>query len=196
VHHDDSSRLKFRSLKGFFHGTIDYIQGGRFLDTDAMPSEFAGSTRTESDRAIARELIDLATRQVTLNDQERTDALRFACDLLSDDDVDEIGGLLKFEDTHVREHLVNRLKGISGAKAARVLHQFEGEFDTFLERCAQTLRRAGILASVHPAYGKKTISIEPGPVWLNMEVLYCERNRADFETYLVERARYFVAPKN
>jgi hypothetical protein len=196
VPHDDAPQLKNRSLGGFLQGAIDYVQGGRFLDIHEMPPEFTRRERTEQDRSIARQLIDSATPGGILNDQDRTDALRFACDLLSDEEVDEIGGLLKAEDEYVREHAVHRLRGIPGRKAKKALSQFEGDFDAFVERCAQTLQRAGIQASVHAPYGKKTIRLDPGPVWLNMEVFYSERKRLDLENFLLERARYFLTQKN
>ena len=57
---------------------------------------------------------------------------------------------------------------------------------------ARKLKREGIQASVQAPYGQKTIRIDPGPVWLNMEMFYSERKRPDLEDYLLERARFFV----
>jgi hypothetical protein len=113
--------------------------------------------------------------------------------LLSDEEVDQISGLLNVEDEYVREHVIHRLKAIPNARARNALSRFEGDFDAFVERCAQTLQRAGIPASVHAPYGKKTIRIDVGPVWLNMEMFYSERKRPDLESFLLERARYFLA---
>ncbi len=192
VQHDDAPQLKYRSLVGFFQGAIDYVQGGKFLDVHQMAPEFTRGERTEQDGSIARQLIDSATQTATLNDQERTDALRFACELLSDEDVDEIVGLLKVEDEYVREHVLDRLRRISSAKAREAVRQFEKDFDAFVERCAQRLQHAGILASVHAPYGKKTIRLDPGPVWLNTEFFYSQRERLDFEDFLLERARHFL----
>jgi SMI1 / KNR4 family (SUKH-1) len=195
VNHDDDQQLKYRSLLGFLQGAIGYVQGGQFLDTHEMLPEFTSRERTEHDRSIASQLIDSATQRENLDDQESIDALRFACDLLSDEEVDEIVGLLKFEAEYVREHVIHRLKGIAGAKAKNALHQLEADFDAFVERCARTLQQAAIQASVHAPYGKKSIRIDPGPIWLNLELFYSERNRPDFEYFLLERARYFLSQK-
>jgi hypothetical protein len=46
---------------------------------------------------------------------------------------------------------------------------------------------------VQAPYGKKTIRIDPGPIWLNMEMFYSQRKRPDIEDFLLERARFFVA---
>jgi hypothetical protein len=192
VSHDDAPRLMFRSLEGFFRAAVEYIQGGEFFDTHELPSEFDGPNRTKKDLSIARQLIDVVARGDTLNDQEHTDALRFACDLLSDEQVEEIAALLKDEDEYVREHVTKRLKRIPGAKARKALSQFESDFDAFVERCARKLQGEGIQASVQSPYGQKTIRIDPGPIWLNMEMFYSKRNRPDVEDYLLERARFFM----
>ncbi|MCI0741539.1 MAG: SMI1/KNR4 family protein [Gemmataceae bacterium] len=191
VLYDDLPRLMFRSLDGFFQSAIEYVQSGAFLDTYELPSEFTGPERTKNDMSIARELIDLATKRES-HEQERIDALRFACDLLSDEDVDEIGKLLNDEDEYVRDHASRRLQRIPGAKAKKALSDLEGDFDSFVERCAQRLQGEGINGSVQDAYGKKTIRIDPGPIWLNMEAFFSERKRPDFDAHLIERSKFFV----
>src|SRR5262249_47783093 len=188
--HDDAPRLMFRSPENFFRAAVEYIKGGEFFDTHELPSEFDGPDRTKKDLSIARQLIDEVAGGDTFNDQEHTDALRFASDLLSDEHVEEIATLLKDEDEYVRGHVTKRLKRIPGVKARKALSQFESDFDPFVERCARKLQREGIQASVQAPYGQKTIRIDPGPVWLNMEMFYSERKRPDLEDYLLERARF------
>src|SRR5262249_46819573 len=80
---DDAPRLMFRSPENFFRAAIEYIKGGEFFDTHELPSEFDGPDRTKKDLSIARQLIDEVASGDTLNNQERTEALRFACDLNS-----------------------------------------------------------------------------------------------------------------
>lgn len=193
VNHDDAPQLKYRSLDGLFEGAVEFVRKGEFLDTHELPSEFARPQRTKRDGSIARRLIDTATKGQTLQDQERSDALRFACDLLSDADVEEMGRLLKVEDEYVREHVLSRLKRAGGAKAKKVLGQFEGDYDAFVERCARTLQREGIQASVQAPHGKEEVRIDPWPIWLNMDVFYAERKRPALDAFLLERARFFIA---
>jgi hypothetical protein len=196
VVHDDAPRLMFRSPESFFRAAVKHIKGVEFFDTHDLPSEFDGPDRTKKDLAVARQLIDAVASGDALVDQERTDALRFACDLLSDEHVDEIADLLKDDDEYVREHIAKRLKRIPGAKARKALRQFKGDFDSFVNRCARRLRREGIQASVESPYGQKTIRIDPGPIWLNMEMFFSRRNRPDAEDFFLERARFFVAQEN
>jgi hypothetical protein len=190
--HDDAHRLMFRSPENFFRAAVASIESGEFFDTHELPSEFDGPDRTKNDLSVARQLIDLAGAGGTLNDQDRSDALRFGCDLLSDDNVDEIAALLNDEDEYVREHVTRRLKRMLGAKAKNALSQFEGDYDAFVERCARRLQRESIQASVQAPYGQKTIRIDPGPIWLNMEAFYSDRRRPDLEDYLLERARFLI----
>jgi hypothetical protein len=192
VLHADTHRLMFRSPDSFFRAAVESIKSGEFFDTYELPSEFDGPNRIGKDLSVARQLIDLAAAGDKLTDLERSDALRFACDLLSDDNDDEIAALLKVEDEYVREHVAKRLKRIPRARAKEALIQFEGDYNAFVERCARSLQRVGIQASVQRPYGQKTIRIDPGPIWLNMEMFYSHRNRPDFENYLLERAKFFI----
>ena len=193
VRHDDAPRLMFRSPEGFFRAAVEYVRGGEFFDTHDLPSEFDGPDRTRKDLSVARQLNAAVAAGDALRGQERTDALRFACDLLSDDHVEEIAALLKDEDESVREHATRRLQRIPGAKAKKALSQSENDFDAFVDRCARTLQREGIEASVQAPHGPKTIRIDPGPIWLNMDMFFSARKRPDIEDYLLERARFFVA---
>lgn len=195
VKHDDAPELKYRSLDGFFRAAVGFIQGEDFLDTHELPSAFDDTERTKKDVAIARKLIDLAAKGDALSNLDRTNALRFACDLLSNNEVDEIGALLKIEDEYVREHAVQRLKQIPGAKAKKILSQLEGAFDAFVEHCAETLQRANIQTSIHAHHARKSMRIEPYGIWLNMEALYSRRQRPDFDDYFVERIRYLIKLK-
>jgi hypothetical protein len=176
----------------FFRSAIDYVRGGAFLDTAELISQFTGAERTQRDRSIARRLIALTTPGGMLNDQERADALRFACDLLSDADVDEIGGLLKDDNESVREHAARRLKGIPGPKAKNALRKLEGDFDTFVRRCLSILQRAGVQASLHVRPYGKSVRLDAGATWLNMEFFYSERERPDFDEFFLQRVKFFL----
>lgn len=193
VAHDDDPRLLYRSLDGFFRAAVEFVRGGEFLDTHELPGEFDGPERTPKDRTTARKLIALANEPGALDDRDRVNALRFACDLLADADLNEIAGLLEIDNEYVREHVTARLQRIPGAKAKKALGRLTDDYDAFVERCAATLKNAGINASIQAPHGKNTIRIDPGPVWLNTEHFYNERQRPDFDEYLLERARFFIA---
>jgi hypothetical protein len=194
VSHDDAPRLMYRSLDGFFRAAAKFVRNGEFLDTHQLPSDFAGPKRTKRDSAVARRLLDLGrTEGDEIDDEDRTDALRFACDLLSDGQIGEIHALLRSEDEYVREHAADRLKGIPGTRAKKTLRDAGADYDNFVERCAKRLQREGIRASVLTSYGKKTIRVDPGGIWLNIEVFYSSRNKPDVEEFLLDRVRFFIA---
>jgi hypothetical protein len=195
VKHDDAARLMSRSLETFFRSAIEYINSGLLLHTHKVRSDFDGPDRNQEDISIARRLIGLFAAGKAGDDPHRTDALRFSCDLLANENVDEIADLLNDEDHYVREHALRRLTRIPSLNATKVVRQFRDDFDAFVERCARRLRLDGIEASVEKPYGQKTIRISPGPIWLDMEIFYSERNRADIEDFVVERARAFLRPR-
>lgn len=192
VNHGDGPRLLFRSPEGFFRAAVEHAKIGKFFDTYELISEFDGPERTKEDMAVAQQLIHLATPKDTLDDTERTNALRFACDLLSDENVDVLAELLNCGNEYVREHVLKRLKRIPSAEAKSAINAFESLFNAFVERCANRLQGEGIRASIQAPYGQKTIRIDPGPIWLSMEVFYSEHSRTDFDDYLLERARFFI----
>jgi hypothetical protein len=194
VRHGDEPRLMFRSIDDFLRAAAEAADDGDFPDDDALPSQFDAAESTQSDLAAARLLRDMALTDASLTADERTDAARFACDLFGDD-VDAISRLLEIESADIREHVSSRLKRIPGEKARKAAKSATDDFDTFVEARGQQLKTAGIAASVVEMYGKKTIRLDPGPIWLNMDHFYAERKRADANDAFLESVRALVAPK-
>lgn len=192
VLHDDAPRLKFRSLDNFFKAAIDSVARGNFLDTFSLPSDFDSPKRTQQDLAIARELVRLVKLDDSLCDDERTHSLRFACDLFSDLEIDEMVALIEDGDEYVYEHVVKRLQRISDKKAETALAQLAKNYDEFIDRCANSLRLARIQTSIHSKHGSKSIRVDPGPIWLNMKMFFAIRNQPDFESYFLGRVKYLI----
>lgn len=192
VSHDDQPRLMFRSLDGFFRAATSYVAGGEFLDTHELPSPFAGPERTKADATAARKLMALLEDESGLDEATRIDAARFACDLLSDEQLAEMKKLLAIDNESVREHVQQRLERIQSPAARKAAQQAASDFDSFVESCAQLLQKEGIAATVLNMYGKNTIRIDPGPIWLNMDMFFAARKRKDFNEHLLERARTFL----
>ncbi len=192
VPHDDAPRLKFRSLENFFEAAIDYVGRDKFLDTYSLPSDFSGPERTEQDLEIARQLVQMVQRNEPLSDDERTHSLRFACDLFSDLEIDEIVSLIDIGDEYVHQHVVERLRQIPAEKAKNALTHLAKEFDEFVDGCAERLRLEMVQASVHSEYGSKSIQVDPGPIWLNMKMFFAIRNQPDFESYFLGRVKYLI----
>ncbi len=194
MNHDDAPRLMYRSLNHFFAATTAFVADGEYLDTAELASDFESPERTKQDRAAAKQLMTLAKKPGELDSEVLTDALRFACDLLSDDDVEQMESLLDFDLYEVEEHVSARLARIKKTKGRRAGGTAKTKsppetFDSFVVRCGDILTKAGFAANVVEMYGKNTIRLDPGPVWLNMPAFYQERKRADFDAYLIERVR-------
>ena len=171
VRHDDGPRLAFRSLDGFFSSANKSLGRGHGFETESLATDFEGPNRLDADVAIARRLLEVGG-------DERSDALRFACDLLPDSALSALGEILHGGDEYVCEKVTGRLKRIPGAEAKKLLDQTSDDFDAFVERCAAALGKAGIRTSVVVEYGKKTIGVGSAPVWLNMEMFFGRRNCA------------------
>jgi hypothetical protein len=105
VSHDASPRLLSRSLDGFFQAAVSELgrlREGGYFDTHGLPSDFDGPERTERDKAIAQQLVAAATPSDGVVGEQRTDAMRFACDLFGNDDLEEMATLLNVGDSYVR----------------------------------------------------------------------------------------------
>lgn len=199
VNHGDAPRMLFRSLENFFTESIEAVAASDYLDIHELRGDFAGPDRTEKDRTAARKLIALAKK---LNGDQLTDALCFAADLLGDDNIDEIEGLLDFDNIGAADHLAERLERIPKVTRRQSVAAKQGTpkpktelFDDFVTRCGEILKSAGITATVLEMYGKNTIRLEPGSVWLNMQMFHENRRRDDFETFLIDCAKNAVKGK-
>lgn len=197
VSHDDAPRLLFRSLDNLFVALTAVAMGDDdfFLDTYELPPEFLLPQRTTKDASIAKKLISWAAADENAEATQRTDALRFACDLFADEQLNEIKALLKIDDPELREHVEARLSRMPGKKAKQAVKQAVTTFDGFVEQCGELLQKAGVKATVLPMYGKNTIRLDPGPVWLNMDFFYGHRRRPDFAEFLVESVKKNVKKK-
>lgn len=118
VRHDDAPRLMFRSLNSFFTAATDFIASGEYLDTDQLPSDFAGAA------------------------------------------------------DHIAERL-ERMQGSTDRAPARPLKRpttpLTASFGDFVQRCGAILTTTGMEATILEVYGKQTIPLNPGSVWLNRQ---------------------------
>jgi hypothetical protein len=196
VSHDGEPRLLFRSLGNFFRAASEIVASGEYLDTSELRGDFIGPERTKTDLSAAKKLIAVAKN---LKDERQTDALCFAADLLPDTEADQIEKLLDFDNAGAAEYLAERLKRIPYRKPARKTKTstkpVKEAFDDFVERCGEILKKTDLETTVLEMYGKKTIRLERGPVWLNMELFYQNRHRADFDDYMLDLVRKAVKGK-
>jgi len=187
VFHDNSPQIKWRSFNSFLTATIDYVEADEWC-LEFMNFEFQNQKRTGRDVEVAFSLARQSRLRLA-GDPERDDLCRFASWLFGNDHVSEIAKLLESENEYVQRDICDRLKLMPGTAAAEVLKQHKNEISKFVTQCAELLTAAGL----HVIVDQHTqLHVMDGPVCLNMEMFYSERDRSDFDNFLVERARYLV----
>lgn len=182
VAHDDSATIMFRSPISFLAAIQDLRRAGSSW-LDEIPHEYRDSGRMPRDIETADRLMEAAS---TLDDVERTDAYRFATSLYSEDEWQRIAALLDDHDENVREAAVCRLKSMTATAAGQAVEAYLSSVSEFAEQCAVRLREAGIDATVH---GNSRLRLDPGPIWLNTDMLYSRRNEPNFADDLIQRSR-------
>jgi cell wall assembly regulator SMI1 len=194
VMHDDDAELRYRDAGSFLDAVLARVAGTPAADErrrviDSLPGGYRDSgERSPEEVATGRELLRTA-RAIDPDDGEHANAMRFGMTLLSAEQVDEVAKLL-YEGHYVREAAVARLKEIGGEKADAAVAEVTAEMGRFSERAAHALRQAGVgVRSVSP----HAIVLTARSVGLNMDFLFDERNRPDALSYVVERAKTFLA---
>lgn len=194
MNHEEGPKLLARSLDGFLRAAVEQVAEGEYLELEELATDFDGATREKKDLAASKALFKLLQKKNALSEEEQIDVARFACDLLPDSDVAGIKALLKIDNEYVREHVTARLSRLKKPAARKAVQKSAETFDSFVIQCAKILAQAGINATAVEMYGKQTIRLDPGPIWLNMEFFYSKRKQADFETMFLEKVNA-VAPK-
>lgn len=185
VFHDDSPRLKFRSVENLMDGVARAVSENVWFIAD-LPGDFDEPSRTLRDVQIGRSLIEKAGN---LKVWDRVNALSYAMHLLSEAQADEIARFLDDEDSYVLQDARGRLAAMNTATASQFLERHYDQFEQFVADCAATLRGGGFQTTITE---RRHIRLDPGPVWLNMEAFFSWHRRDDFEAYLLERAKSFL----
>ena len=200
VNHDDAPTLLYREADGFFRAAIEVAQRGEPLETHDLPSDFDGPQRTPEDLKVAAELVELArsgsnASGAAIDRQDRSLALRFACDLLPNADIAGISALLPLGDEYVREHVLRRLESIAAPEAGAAMLDERARYDAFVAHCVAVLKTAELQVSVHACNGQTTLRLDPDGIWLNTEMFFAARSRPDADAFLVERAQALLSQR-
>ena len=152
VFHDDVPKLKFWDLGRFLDAVAAAVvsKGEDHPELDRLPGEYTSDRkdRTEDEVQTGLELLRLADG---LPDVELHDALRFAIDLLSEGEVDEVARLLETGDEHTAWEAAARLGAMKSPRAADALRQYRRETAKFVADCVAALRAAGLERRGRPA---------------------------------------------
>jgi hypothetical protein len=193
VFHDDVAELKFWDL-GRFLGALAAAfvgEGEHHPEPDRLPGEYTPDRedRTEDEVRTGLELLRLADG---LTDVELDDALRFAIDLLSEGEVDEVVRLLETGDEYTRREAAVRLGAMKSPRAADALRLHREETARFVAECVTALRAAGLdITDVR----QNAACLKPGPIWLNLPAWFHRRREPGVYDALVRGAKELLAVK-
>jgi len=183
VSHDGDSFVGWRSLAALLEElAVQPLRLGK-ISADNLAGELKHSERTERDVQAGRGMIEFA-KNTELDEADRPLAYGFGFDLLGDGQASEIAAFLDDEDMFVARAARGRLAQLQGAEAKAVLAKHRAEVKRLVQRCAELLRGAGRNATV---VNELNIRIDPGPIWLDWGALYSEKDRPDFEQWLLRR---------
>lgn len=190
VFHDDSPKIKWRTFDSFLKATLDYISDDEW-GLEFMPNEFEQIERTSHDIETAQALLREASTKPS-GDLERGEMACFASWLLGEDQWAEVAKLLTCEDEYVRREVTDRLQAMSHPDARRVIDDSKREFQAFVNKCGEVLAKAGFRIGIDE---HSQLQVLDGPIWLNTEMFYSDRDRPDLERFLIERTTHLVGLK-
>ena len=190
VFHDDVAQLKFRDLGRWLDAVAAaVVSKGAYPSMDRLPGEYTSGRedRTEDEVRTGLELLRLADG---LTDEELHDALRFAIDLLSEAEVEEVVWLLETGDEYTAPDAAARLRAMKSPRAADALGQYRRETAGFVADCVAALRAAGLEVT---EVRQNTVCLKPGPIWLNLPIWFRRRREPGIYDVVVRRAKVLLA---
>jgi len=136
-----------------------------------FPERTPQIARTEPKEEV-RTGLELVRLAHGLTDVELHAALRFAIDLLSEREVDELARLLVTGDEYTAREAAARLGPMKSPRAVDALRQYRRETARFVADGVAALRAAGLdVTDVR----LDTACLKLGPVWLNLPTWYHRR---------------------
>jgi hypothetical protein len=197
LHHDGDSLLKFRSINSFLTSVMTLIGQSKWNIDELIPEYHGDSERTAEDIAAGIEQLILWRDPETGNDElERQHALSMGLTLIGKNQVKVIASFLSDDDPYVSESAIKRLKELRCKDAQEILSVHFAEKERFRKSCMEALIAAGIQLNLDEQYATgPAIRIEPGPIYLDTNTWFNQRNDADILDVIVARARVFLKQK-
>jgi hypothetical protein len=190
VFHDDDARLKFCELGRFLDAVAAAVvnRGEDHPELDRLPGEYTPDRedRTQDEVRTGLELLGLADG---LTDVEQHDTLRFAIDLLSEGQVDDVARLLDTGDEYTAQDAAARLRNMKSPRAASALQQYAAETAGFVADCVAALEAAGLHVT---DVRENTLRVRPG-LWLNLPIWFHRRREPGIHNAVVRRAKELLA---
>jgi hypothetical protein len=195
VFHDDVAQLKFRDLGRFLDAVAAAVVSKEdYPSVDRLPGEYTSGRddRTEDEVRTGLQLLRLADG---LADEELHDALRFAIDLLSEAEIEDVVRLLETGDEYTAPEAAARLRAMGSRRAADALQKYWRETAKFVTDCVAALRAAGLDVT---DVKQDTARVRAGPsnphaIWLNLPVWFNRRREPGIYGLVVRRAKELLA---
>lgn len=197
LHHDGDSHLKFRDIDSFLTSVLKLIEQPKWNIDDLVPEYRGESERTADDVAAGIEQLILWRDPETGNDEtERQHALSMGMTLVGKGQAKVIGSFLNDIDPYVCESAIERLKELRCNDAQEILSAHFAEKERFRKRCVEALIAAGFQLNADEQYSTgPTVRIEPGPIYLDTNAWFNQRNESGILDVVVDRARDFLKQK-
>jgi hypothetical protein len=181
VFHDGDSRVRWRSFGSLLRRIRDQLSSDGDVDVEELPGDLDEAFRSEHDIEAGRGMIQFANT-TDLDEADRPIAYGFAFDLLGDGQVAEIAPFLEHEDMFVARAARDRLGQLKGQTARKALAKHREEMKALVKYCAELFQRAGRSVTIEREFN---IFVEPGRMGLNLEAIYTQRKRPDFDQWVL-----------
>jgi hypothetical protein len=181
VYHDGDSHVRWRSFRGLLEHVLTQLSRDGEMWVRDLRAELDHPKRTERDIEAGRAMIQFAS-SLELHSAESPLAYTFAFDLLGDEQVAEIAAFLEHEDMFVARAARDRLVQLPGDEAKAALKKHQDELKRLVERCAEVFRRAGREVTV---VNDCDFRVGPNQMGLNWEAIYTQKQKPDFDQWLL-----------
>jgi hypothetical protein len=197
--HDDEPVLVCRTLGRFLDLIADLLRQARGLDEeeledldlrcDRVDGDLALELpeRTPDDARVGAALVRHAERLDPI-DVDRTTALHFAAQMFGPGHEADLGRVLELGNEYVRATVLKRWRALGTPAAAEMLRRDAEEFDRFVMELAAAVEAAGLQVRRQPDK-PHAWSVEPGPIWPNLEMHFACRHDPRFRAGWLERVR-------
>jgi len=188
IFHDDQPVLVCRSLRRFFElvAAQRYERNERDVARLAGDLAVAAPNRTETDAAIARELIRAAAG-LDIDDENRYPALEYAAQLLGPGHERQLAEVLALGNEYTREIVRNRCVALGTLEARALLRQDNDAYKQFLVDLKQAFEAVGY--TTEPMRDRAGFWLQPGRIGLNFAKLYTDCRRPGVMAQRVQRIK-------
>jgi len=181
VCHEADSHVRWRRFGSLLQKISDQLRSEGEVDVEGLPGDLDAPLRTDYDIEAARATIQFAST-LELHSADSPFIYGLGFDLLGEPQAPEIAAFLEHEDMFVARAARDRLRQLRGELARLALQRHQQELEDLVGYCADLFRRQ--VRSVTVENGCN-LFVGPERLGLNVDVLYAERKRPDFDQWVL-----------